>query len=190
LMAASAPIYLGLSLIAPGLVDVVLGDKWAPAAILVTILSIKQVLLTPGYVTEPLLSLTGNIKRMPLALLLNGMASVALIVVFAPFGVEIPAWGQCLASLISFAVSMHLQRNYGGLAWSRVLRDCAYVSVAIAAMAATVYSLGYLGEASALRHVSTVAIQVVFGGAIYVLTLAILQKLIGDAIPIFATVRR
>ncbi|MDL2406037.1 oligosaccharide flippase family protein [Rhizobium calliandrae] len=189
LMAASAPIYLGLSLISSGLIYVVLGEKWAPAAILVTILSVKQVLLTPGYVTEPLLSLTGNIRHMPMALLLNGAASVGLIVIFAPFGVEITAWGQCLASLISFAVSMHLQRNYGGLAWSRVIRNCAYVAVAIAAMAATVYLLGYLAQASALRHLSTLAIQVVFGGTIYVLTLAILQKVMGIPIPIFVAGR-
>ncbi|MBB3456137.1 O-antigen/teichoic acid export membrane protein [Rhizobium sp. BK313] len=190
LMAASAPIYLGLSLISSGLIDVVLGDKWAPAAILVAILSAKQVLLTPGYVTEPLLSLSGNIKRMPPALLFNGAISVGLIVLLAPFGVEAAALGQCLASLISFAISVRLQRNYGGLEWRRVIRDCAYVAVAIAAMAATVYSLGYLAEASALRHLSTVAIQVVSGGAIYVLTLAILQKVMGIPIPIFAVGRR
>ncbi|MEF0940981.1 oligosaccharide flippase family protein [Rhizobium sp. BR 362] len=190
LMAISAPIYLGLSLISSGLIDVVLGDKWAPAAILVTILSAKQVLLTPGYVTEPLLSLSGNIKRMPPALLFNGAISVGLIVLLAPFGVEVAALGQCLASLISFAISVRLQRNYGGLAWRRVIGDCAYVAIAIAAMAATVYSLGYLAEASALRHLVTVAIQVVSGGAAYVLTLAILQKVIGISIPIFAVGRR
>ncbi len=190
LMAISAPIYLGLSLISSGLIDVVLGNKWAPAAILVTILSAKQVLLTPGYVTEPLLSLSGNIRHMPAALLLNGAISVGLIVLLAPFGVEAAALGQCLASLISFAISMHLQRNYGGLAWKRVISDCAYVAVAIAAMAATVYSLGYLAEASALRHLVTLAIQVVSGGATYVLTLAVLQKVIGIPIPIFAVGRR
>jgi len=190
LMAISAPIYLGLSLISPGLIDVVLGDKWAPAAILVAILSAKQVLLTPGYVTEPLLSLSGNIKRMPPALLFNGAISVGLIVLLAPFGVEVAALGQCLASLISFAISVRLQRNYGGLEWRRVISDCAYVAVAIAAMAATVYSLGYLAEASALRHLVTVAIQVVSGGAAYVITLAVLQKVMGIPIPIFAVGRR
>lgn len=189
LMAISAPIYLGLSLVSTGLIDVVLGDKWAPAAILVAILSFKQVLLIPGYVTEPLLSLAGNIRRMPFALLINGAIAVGLIVVLAPFGVEATAWGQCVAALISFAISTHLQSRYGGLAWGRVLRDCAYVAVAIAAMAATVYLLGYLAEASALRRLSILALQVVSGGAIYVATLAVLQKMNGGAIPLFAISR-
>jgi O-antigen/teichoic acid export membrane protein len=190
LMAASAPIYLGLSLVSHELVDIVLGEKWLPAAILVTLLAAKQVLLIPGYVTEALLSLSGNIKRMPAALLLNGAISIGLIVAFAPFGVEATAVGQCIAAVISFAISVHLQRHYGGLAWSRVIRDCAYVAIAVAAMAVAVYLLGYLADASALQRPSTLALQVILGGGIYVATLAMLQKMNGGAIAILVDSRR
>jgi O-antigen/teichoic acid export membrane protein len=186
LMAISAPIYLGLSLISSNLIDIVLGDKWAPAAILVTILSMKQVLLTPGYVTEALLSLSGNIRRMPPTMLLNAAASVGLILLLAPFGVEAAAWGQCAAALISFLTSMHLQRNYGGLGWGRVMRKSGYIAVAILLMAATVYGLGCCAEVWNMRRILTLMLQVLIGGAIYVLVLAALKKLIGDTASILS----
>ncbi|NLS00460.1 oligosaccharide flippase family protein [Rhizobium sp. P38BS-XIX] len=180
LMAVSTPIYLGLSLISADLIDIVLGDKWAPAAILVAILSMKQVLLTPGYVTEALLSLSGNIKRMPPTLLLNALVSISLILVLAPFGVTAAAWGQCLASLISFLTSMHLQQNYGGLRWGKVIRKGGYVAIAILLMATAVYGLGYLAQTVSMRRILTVLLQVVCGGGIYFGTLWILERIAGD----------
>lgn len=189
LMAISTPIYLGLSLISSNLIEVVLGDKWAPAAVLVAILSMKQVLLTPGYVTEALLSLSGNIRRMPPTLLLNALVSVSLILLLAPFGVTAAAWGQCAASLISFLTSMHLQKNYGGLGWGKVLRKSGYVMVAIALMAAAVYGLGYFAETRSMRRILTVLLQVAAGSAIYACTLLALEKMFGGAASILPVKR-
>lgn len=186
LMAISAPIYLGLSLISSELIGIVLGEKWAPAAALVAILSMKQVLLTPGYVTEALLSLSGNIRRMPRTLLLNALVSVSLVLVTAPFGVAAAAWGQCVASLISLLTSMHLQQNYGGLGWGQVIRKSGYVAVAIALMAVAVYGLGHFAETFSMQRVPTVLLQVVSGGAIYICTLLALEKMIGDTAAILS----
>ncbi len=186
LMAISTPIYLGLSLISSELIDIVLGEKWAPAAILVAILSLKQILLMPGYVTEALLSLSDNIRRMPPTLLLNAVVSVSLILLLAPFGVVAAAWGQCLASLISFLTSMHLQKNYGGLRWGRVLRKSGYLAVAVALMASAVYGLGYFAGSLSMQRVLTVLLQVISGGAIYVCTLLALEKMSGGAVSILS----
>jgi len=186
LMAISTPIYLGLSLISSDLIGIVLGEKWAPAAVLVTILSMKQVLLMPGYVTEALLSLSGNIRRMPPTLLLNAVVSVSLILLLAPFGVVAAACGQCLAALISFVTSMHLQRNYGGLRWERVLRKSGYLAIAIALMASAVYGLGYFAGSLSIQRVLILVLQVVSGGAIYVCTLLALEKVSASAASILS----
>lgn len=186
LMAISTPIYLGLALISAELIDVVLGDKWAPAAILVAILAAKQTLLIPGYVTEPLLSLSGNIHRMPKAVMLNGAISVGLIILLTPFGAVATALGQCVAAVFSFNISMRLQSREGELAWNRVLRDCGLVAIAVCAMAAAVFLFGRIAEASSLRQMSTIALQVVAGAAIYVAALAILQRWSDALRPIFA----
>lgn len=177
LMAISTPIYFGLSLISSDLIDIVLGEKWAPAAILVAILSMKQVLLMPGYVTEALLSLSGNIRRMPPTLLLNALVSVSLILLLAPFGVVAAAWGQCAASLISFVTSMHLQKSYGGLRWGKVMRKSRYVAVAVVLMAIAVYGLGHFAGSLSIQRLVTVLLQVIAGGAIYVCSLLALEKM-------------
>ncbi|MGZ9721009.1 oligosaccharide flippase family protein [Rhizobium miluonense] len=179
LMAISTPVYLGLSLISSDLIDIVLGEKWAPAAILVAILSVKQVLLMPGYVTEALLSLSGNIRRMPPALLFNAVVSVALVLALAPFGVVAAAWGQCVASLVAFLTSMRLQKCYGGLGWAEIMRKSGYVAIAVALMAAAVTALGYFAGSLSMQRVLTVLLQVVSGGAIYVCTLLVLKKVGG-----------
>ncbi|TXI11417.1 MAG: polysaccharide biosynthesis protein [Rhizobium sp.] len=181
LMAISTPIYIGLSLISTDLIDIVLGEKWAPAAILVTILSMKQVLLTPGYVTEALLSLSGNIRRMPLTLFLNALVAVSLVLITAPFGVVAAACGQCIASLISFFTSVYLQKNYGGLGWEKVIRKSIYVAVAVGLMALVVSGLGYFAVSLSMQRVATILLQVIIGGIMYVFTLLVLQKMAESA---------
>ncbi|WP_240535531.1 oligosaccharide flippase family protein [Rhizobium freirei] len=186
LMAIATPIYLGLSLISSDLIDIILGEKWAPAAALVAILSMKQVLLMPGYVTEALLSLSGNIRRMPPTLLFNAVVSVTLILLLAPFGVVAAAWGQCAASLVAFLTSMRLQKYYGGLGWGEVMRKSGYLAVAVGLMAAAVYGLGYFAGSLNIQRVLTVLLQVVAGGAIYVCTLLVLKKMGGGTVSVLS----
>lgn len=185
LMIVSAPVYIGLALVSPALVDIALGDSWAPTAALVSILAIKQVLLIPGYVTEPLLSITGNIARMPRLMLLNGVVAIALIVAAAPFGVEAAAFGQCIAALISLKISAHLQGRYGGLDWKRVFRDCGYVFIAILAMSAIVYAFGYIGEATAMTRIEMIAFQVLSGAVTYFAALGVMHRFHGGVVPIW-----
>jgi len=185
LMIVSAPVYIGLALVSPALVDIALGDAWAPTAALVSILAIKQVLLIPGYVTEPLLSITGNIARMPRQMLLNGVVAIGLIVAAAPFGVEAAAFGQCVAALISLKISTHLQGRYGGLDWKRVFSDCGYVFVAILAMSAIVYAFGYIGEATAMTRIEMIAFQVLSGAVTYFAALGVMHRIHGGVVPIW-----
>jgi O-antigen/teichoic acid export membrane protein len=188
-LAISIPIYLGMALISGEIIDLVLGQQWEPAAAIVSILCLKQVLMIPGYISEPLLSLTGAIRRMPRAMLIIGSISVGLVLVTAPFGVQTAAWGQVLGAFGSFFVSWRLQGRYGGLNWGRVIRNCAWIAAAIAVMAAAVYALGMAAERFSVGLVPTVALQVAGGGMIYLLTLAILHRVNGDLIPLSASRR-
>ncbi len=184
LMAISAPIYIGLALMSGMLIHLALGDGWAPAAILVSLLSVKQILLVPGYVTEPLLSLTGTIRKMPAAILVNSLVSVGLIVALSPFGMVAAAAGQCAAALFSFAVSAWLQSLYGAVNWSRILRGCAHPAVAVIAMALTIFLLGDVAGQSVMNGFTTTFLQVLAGGIVYIGTLAVLHKVAGGLLPV------
>ncbi|PZU89491.1 MAG: polysaccharide biosynthesis protein [Shinella sp.] len=190
LMAVSAPVYIGLALMSGTMVHVALGEAWAPASLLVTLLAIKQVLLVPGYVTEPILSLSGTIRRMPPAILVNSLVSLAFILVLSPFGMVAAAIGQCAAALFSFGISARLQSRYGEVNWTKVLRGCAHPAIALVAMTLVVVLLGSLATASSMSGLPVNFLQVVAGGVIYLGTLVVLQRLIGGSLPIFAVAQR
>lgn len=172
LVTVSLPIYVGLALIADPLVRVVLGDSWAPTAVILSLLALKQVLLIPGYVTEPLLTLSGNIRKMPPAVLINSLVVVGLLLVLAPFGVLAAALGQCAASVVSFLVSVRLQSRYGSLRWDRVLRDCSFSLFALFAMVVAVVTFSSLAGMLSVAGAPSIALQVAVGTLIYFATLA------------------
>ncbi|GLR24025.1 MULTISPECIES: oligosaccharide flippase family protein [Alphaproteobacteria] len=189
-MAVSLPVYIGLALMSGSVVHIVLGEAWAPAAILITLLSVKQILLIPGYLTEPLLSLAGTIRKMPAAVLLNSLVSLAFVLALTPFGMLAAAAGQCAAAMFSFIISMRLQSRYGAVDWSGVLRRCLHPVLGVSAMVTTVALIGQVAESSAASGLAVNMLQAIAGGAVYVVTLAALQKINGGSPPIFAFAQR
>lgn len=185
-MAISVPVYIGLALMSGSLVHIVLGDSWAPAAILITLLSVKQILLIPGYLTEPLLSLAGTIKKMPAAVLVNSLVSLAFILAFTPFGMLAAAIGQCAAAVFSFAISMRLQSRYGAVDWSGVMRRSLHPLLGVIAMVTAVALIGDVAAASAASSLAVNALQTIAGSAAYIVVLVALQKFKGGSAPIFA----
>lgn len=186
LFAVAAPTYFGLALVADNLVAIALGDAWAPAALLVSVLAAKQLLLIPGYVSEPLLSIRGAVRRLPPVSLFNALVALALIVALAPFGVFMVALGQCLAAVVAFATSVWVQARYGGLDWRRIARNSAVVMVAIGAMLAGVHALGAVAGGAQLGPLVTFLLQVATGAAIYSAVLFLAWKLVGVSRQAFA----
>ena len=186
LMVASAPVHIGLALMSGTLIHLVLGDDWAPAAILVSLLSVKQILLVPGCITEPLLSLTGSIRKVPGAILINSLVSVGLMLALSPFGMVAAASGQFIAAVFSFAVSAWLQSRYGAVNWLRVLRGCVHPVAALIAMALTVIALGNVATQSLASGLTTNVLQILAGSLVYAATLAVLHKIAGGLLPVTA----
>lgn len=177
LMVVSTPIYIGLALMSGTLVNVVLGDSWAPAAILVSLLSLKQILLVPGYVTEPLLSLAGAIRKVPAAILLNSIVSIGLIVVMAPLGVTAAAAGQMLAAIFSILVSGWLQSRYSAVRWQSVIWGSLLPLCGAGAMVVTVVTLGQAGPDSVQAGLGVNLAQALAGALAYTLTLAVIYMI-------------
>lgn len=189
-LAVSVPVYVGLALMSGSLVHFVLGEAWAPAAILITLLSVKQILLVPGYLTEPLLSLSGTIRKLPPAIIFNSVLSLLCILVLAPFGMLAAAIGQCVAAVFSIIINVRLQSRYGAADWTVVSRRCVHPVLGVLAMVVVVALIGDVGEASATSSLAINALQVLTGSAVYVVTLATLQRLGRRSTPIFEFAHR
>jgi|GEM_PF-471499 Membrane protein involved in the export of O-antigen and teichoic acid len=189
-MAVSVPVYIGLALMSGSLVHIVLGDAWAPAAILITLLSVKQILLIPGYLTEPLLSLSGTIRKMPAAVVTTSAISLAFILALAPFGMLAAAIAQCAGAVVSFIINVHMQSRYGATDWAGVIRRCLHPLLGVTAMVVAVALIGDVADASAAGGLAINSLQVVMGGVVYIATLTALQKLSRRSPPIFAFAHR
>ncbi|WP_367715608.1 oligosaccharide flippase family protein [Nitratireductor sp. GISD-1A_MAKvit] len=167
LFAVAAPVYVGLILVAPNLVDIALGATWAPVALIVKILAVRQLLSFQGYVTEPLLSVRGEVRRLwPLSLMIS-IASIGMMVVLAPFGLVYAAVGQCVAAGFAGILAIWFQSRYGKLDWPRITANSGLIALAAAVMFVGVSLLAHWPAETRLPPYSQMAMQVLVGATIY-----------------------
>ncbi|ATU92724.1 oligosaccharide flippase family protein [Phyllobacterium zundukense] len=138
LLALAAPIFIGLALVSENLVLLLLGEQWHPAAPITSILAIVYMLYIPNVLTEPLMSLTGQVRRLPFISLFNAVVAIIFILASVPFGTTGVAIGQLIAGLITVCVTIWLQSHYGGVAWKKVGANASIVIPALIAMVAGV----------------------------------------------------
>ena len=186
LLAVAVPVFLGLALVSGSFVEIVLGEVWAPAAVVVSILSIKQLLLISSSVTEPLLSIRGTISKMAQVGVVNTIIFVSFVILLAPFGLLAVALGQILAACIAFTMIVWLQGRYGGIDWLSIAGNSGFVLFAAAGMVAAVLAVGY-ADVSALHPVVELALRVLAGALGYLLVLVLMKRLFPDAIPFSAS---
>ncbi|WP_312796329.1 oligosaccharide flippase family protein [Tianweitania sp.] len=177
LLATSAPIFLGLALVSGNVIEVVLGPAWTPAAAVASLIAIRQLLLMPGFVTEPLLATMGEVRRMPPVSLFNALLALVLVLVCAPFGILAVAVGQCIAAGVSLSFQVRLQSRYAGVAFDRVLRRAFPILPALVAMAVAVTSAQAIATEENRALWSVLALQIVSGALAYAGTLLIVERL-------------
>lgn len=120
LFGASAPIFTWMIVMSPELIGGLLSDEWAPAAPLVAILAVARMLFTFGIVTEPLMSIVGQAKRLPAFTLCVLVMSVALTLISVSFGVYAVAWAQVIIAGLVTMATVWLFKTYAGIQWRGV----------------------------------------------------------------------
>ncbi|SDX03017.1 oligosaccharide flippase family protein [Allgaiera indica] len=117
LVAISGPVFIWLVLMGEDLIEGLLGPKWLPALPVVAVLALSRGVVSLGVATEPVLSLAGEIRRLPLFSLLFLIATVALTLLAAPFGLMAVAWAQVAVAAVMVGASMFLIQRHGGIDW-------------------------------------------------------------------------
>ena len=121
LLALGVPVFVWIALEGETLVTGLLGPDWAPAAPVIAVVALAQCLLLPTYASEALLSLAGEVRRIPRVSLFNAGVAMGLALVTGPFGIMAVALGQALAAAIALATSIWLQQRHVGLDWRPIL---------------------------------------------------------------------
>lgn len=119
--AASIPLFLWLGLMGHDIVVGLLGEEWLPALPVLGLLAIARMLAVFGQTTEPVLSLAGEIRRLPPVALLYLGVTVALVAVSAPFGLVPLAVSQILISVTVITTTAILFRRYAAIDWREVV---------------------------------------------------------------------
>jgi O-antigen/teichoic acid export membrane protein len=117
-----APPLLWMIVMRDEIVSGVLGPEWAACAQLVAILAFGRLLLFVGITTEPLMSLSGQARRMPAFMAAIFALSVGLTLLAAPFGLLALAWAQVAVSAFSFVATLWLFARHAAIQWSVVAR--------------------------------------------------------------------
>ena len=121
--AVGTPLFLWLMLSSADLIHGMLSSEWLPAAPLVGILAFARLLTLFGVVTEPLMSIVGEARRLPLFTATVFVISLALTIGSAAIGLYAVAWAQILISVIVLAATIHLFSRYAGIEWAGIFRD-------------------------------------------------------------------
>lgn len=163
----AAPVFIGLALVSEGLVVLLLGEQWRPAGTPTAILAVVYLFFAVNTFNEPLLSLAGEIRRLPPVFLLNAAVSISCVVVFVPYGLTAVALGQLLAAMVSLGATIFLQTRFGAVRWRTIAAEGAYAVPALAAMC-----LAVLWADSAvltpLPLIVRLAAQVTIGAVVYI----------------------
>lgn len=167
----------GLALVADLVVVVLLGDEWAGAAIVASILALRGVILMPQAILEAVLSFTDRAELGPRLAIVSAVASVALLVVFTPFGLMWAAASQALAALVALVTT--------GWALNRVLGMSPKTFVSIfprpltcgVAMAASVLAFRYLhSDIDTVSRIIELIGSICIGFVTFVVTLSVLHR--------------
>ena len=160
----TAPVYVGLALVAAPLVALLMGPGWETAAGVVALMALARMLQIPAAVAWPALAAVGRTAALPrLAFLLAGLALAAMLVL-GPFGLRAILWGQLAAALIGGAATVALVNREAFPVGAR-LSFPPDLAAGLALLAAAVTATG--AATAALPPAAALALQTAAGGAAY-----------------------
>ena len=185
------PVFAGMAVTAPELVRTLLGEAWAPAAPLMTVLSLATILL---FLRQFVLLATTAVGQPGFATRISAqslLAGLLGLLAGAPFGLLAAALGSCLRVLPFYAPGAALMRRATGLGFGGQVRPAARPLLASASMAVFVLvaarpALLAAGLPAPLVLLGCVAL----GVAAYLLAVAVLARgtllrLLGGSVPGF-----
>lgn len=163
----TAPVFIGLAIVAQPLVEFALGPAWSASGGVATIFALAALSVVPGVLTEPLLSLLGEIRHLPRIILMNAAFSAVCMVILGPFGLYALAAAAIPSGLFTLATTFWILQRHGGFAWRPALRRAGIAIPPLCAMGAAVFGIQWLAGPFNLPLIAQLALQVGAGAIAY-----------------------
>ena len=167
LFCLAAPIFVLMAELAEPLIQMLLGEKWGPAASIVSILAIAYLVGFITTLTEPLFSLDKQPERARQLAISTAIVTVVATILAVPFGLKAVAWGQLGASCVVAAITLWSLRVHGDFASYRFLRRLAAPATGLVAMIAALWFLEGRGAVQGLPHLLKIVTLATIGAGVY-----------------------
>lgn len=161
----TAPMAIGMAIVAPSAIIVLFGDKWAPAGTVMQLLSVYALLSVLVYNAGDVYKAMGRPTLLTATAALNLLVAVPLLWVAAGRGIESVAAAQVVIAAVALIIQLVVLQRVLRVSPLRVLRTLAPPLLAAGAMAITAgAAMTALSEAS---HLVRLAAAVPLGAVTY-----------------------
>ena len=120
LLAVVLPLFAWLAIMGEALIVGLIGAEWLPALPVVMLLAAARVLVVPSFATEAIMSLAGEVRRLPKVSVFYLVATVAGVSAAAPFGLVPLGVMQIAMAALVFGTTAWLFRRYAAIDWGRI----------------------------------------------------------------------
>ena len=167
LILCAAPVFVGAAVISEDMVAVLLGEKWLPAAPVVTILALGALVMTPSIVNEPLLTINGRVKVLPILTLINAAITIAVFLAITRFGLIAAALASFTSSTVLMISSIWVQTKYTDAPWWGAFKRTSPVYTGTVALVISVLFANYWLAGQNISMVARLGIEVLVGAVSY-----------------------
>lgn len=171
----TAPVFIGLAFVAHDVVIFALGPTWAPSGDVAMIFALAACSVVPGVLAEPLLSLTGEIRRLPRIMLLNAGFGAVMMMMLGPFGLYALASVAIPTGLFTIATTLWILWRHGGFKWRPALKGASLAVPPLCAMALAVFGSQWITSQLSMSLLVSLGLQVVSGAIAYLGVLHLLR---------------
>lgn len=163
LILCAAPVFVGLAIVSDDLVNVFLGERWAPAGPVVTVLALAGLLYTPSIANEPLMTIAGKSRVLAPVALFNAASTIVIFLAFTQFGLMAAAYCRLGAAAITLCTSLWMQSKHAGAAWWAAAKTAAPVYAGLVGLVIAVFFSSLWLSRQGLGAVSHLGIEVLIG---------------------------
>lgn len=163
-MMLNLPAMVGLALLAPEVILVLFGEKWLPAAPILSILAISGIFFPLHAINLQMVLAQGNTRTFLRNEIAKKTIGIACMVVGSLFGIVGLAWSQVVYSLLAAIVNTRPSQASLGYGLAPQLRDLSGIFAATLAMAAAIAGLKTV---LVLDPLATLLLCTAAGGLVY-----------------------
>ena len=137
ILVVGVPLFVWVALLSQDIVTGLIGPEWAPAAIAASLLALARIPMLFGSTVEPILALSGEVRRLPGAVLLFLGLGTVVTLAAAPFGLVAVCAAQLIVGAAVLLVTIRLFERHASIERVAMLAG-AFPVLASAAVAGAV----------------------------------------------------